>query len=152
MQVYMLKDVERIGMAGQILNVSDGHAMNFLIPRKLAVEVTAKNAEFYQQKKQKEQVSAAVVSSKLGMMAERIKSLHLNLKERVHDDGKLYGSVGADEIVQLLKEKDINVNKKQIEFDKSIKSVGEHKVTIKLNAKLKPQLTLKVEGSKEKTH
>jgi len=150
MQVYMLKDVERVGMTGQIKNVSDGYAMNFLIPHKMAVEVTAQNAEFYKQKKVKEQVEAAVISSKVAMMAERIKSIHLSLKERVHDDGKLYGAVSADQIVELLKAKEININKKQVEFDKSVKSIGEHKITIKLTSKLKPQLTLKVEASKEK--
>jgi len=150
MRVYILKDVEKVGMAGQIINVPDGYAMNFLIPRKLAVEVTDKNQGFFQAKKQKEQVSAAVLSSKVAMLAERIKSLHVTIKERVHDDGKLYGAINADEIVDLLKAKEISINKKQVEFIKSIKSVGEHKVTIKLSSKLQPQLTVKVEASKEK--
>lgn len=148
MKVYMIKDVEHVGMAGQIINVSDGYASNFLIPRKLAVVVTEKNLEFFKQKKQKEQVATEVLNSKVAMLAERIKSIHLAIKERVHDDGKLYGAIGADEIVALLKTKDITINKKQVEFDKSIKSVGEHKVTIKLSSKFKPQLTLKVEAAK----
>jgi len=150
MQVYMLKDVEKIGMAGQILNVSDGYAMNFLIPRKLATEITSDNAEFYKQKKHKEHVAVEVVNSKVAMLAERIKSLHVVIKERVHDDGKLYGSIGADEIVDLLKEKEITITKKQVEFEKSIKSIGDHKVIIKLSSKLKPQLTVKVEASAAK--
>ena len=83
------------------------------------------------------------------MVAERIKSMHVSIKERVHDDGKLYGAVSADEIVDLLKAKDISINRKQVEFDKSIKAIGEHKVTIRLSSKLKPQLTVKVEAAKE---
>jgi large subunit ribosomal protein L9 len=146
----MLKDVERVGMAGQTINVSDGYATNFLIPKNLAVEVTPANAAFYQQKKHREQVTVEVVNSKAAMLAERIKALHLLIRERVHDDGKLYGAVGAEEIVALLRQKDIVVNKKQVEFNKSIKSIGEHKVTIKLSSKLKPQLTLKVESSAAK--
>lgn len=146
MQVYMIKDVERVGMAGQIINVSDGYAKNFLIPHHLGVEITASNKAFYEQKKHKEKVVAEVVSSKVAMLAERIKSMHVLIKERVHDDGKLYGAISADEIVDLLKEKDIVINKKQVEFDKSVKAVGEHKVTIKLSSKLKPQLTVKVEA------
>jgi large subunit ribosomal protein L9 len=150
MQVYMLKDVERVGMVGQIISVSDGYAKNFLIPRKLAVEVTSDNKTFYEQKKQKEKVVAEVLNSKVAMLAERIKSLHVTIKERIHDDGKLYGALSAEEIVDLLKAKEIVINKKQVEFDKSIKSVGEHKVTIKLTSKLKPQLTVKVEASANK--
>ena len=147
MQVYMLKDVENVGMAGMVISVSDGYAANFLFPRKLAVEITEKNKAFYAQKKQKEVVAAEVLNSKVAMLAERIKSLHLSIKERVHD-GKLYGAIGADEVVELLKAKDIAVNRKQVEFEKSIKTVGEHKVTIRLSSKLKPQLTLKVEAQK----
>jgi large subunit ribosomal protein L9 len=150
MQVYMLKDVERVGMAGQIINVSDGYAANFLIPRHLAVEVTPANADFYKVKKHHEQVVTEVLNSKAAMLAERIKSLHLLIKERVHNDGKLYGAVSADEIVDLLREKDIVVNKKQVEFNKSVKTIGEHKVTIRLSSKLRPQLTLKVESSATK--
>lgn len=147
MLVYMTKDVERVGVAGQIINVSDGYAQNFLIPRKLAVQITADNEAFYKNKKQKAAVVAEVLNSKVAMLAERIKSLHVTVKERVHDDGKLYGAVGADEVVELLRAKDIVVNRKQIEFDKSIKSIGEHKVTVRLSTKLKPQMTIKVEAA-----
>lgn len=144
MNVYMLKDVENIGIAGQIVKVSDGYATNFLIPRKLAIKITDESLSFYKGKAVKQKVDFQVLSSKAAMLAERIKALHLTIKERTHDDGKLYGSVGADEIVELLKAKEIMVNKKQIEFEKSIRNIGEHKVTIKLSSKLKPQFTLKV--------
>lgn len=144
MKVYMLKDVENVGMSGQIVNVSDGYGQNFLVPRKLAMRVTEDNLAFFQEKQKSEKVSAEVIASKAGMLAERIKELRLVLKEKTHDDGKLYGSVNADQIVELLKEKEISINKKQIEFPKSIKEIGEHKVTVKLSSKLKPQLTLKV--------
>jgi large subunit ribosomal protein L9 len=150
MQVYLLKDLERIGMAGQVIKVADGYAQNYLIPRKLAVEVTKNNLKFLKQKKVKEKVASEVLKSKVAMLAERIKSLHISIKERVHDNGKLYGAVGADEIVDLLKAKDISINKKQVEFTKSVKTVGEHKVTIKLSSKFKPQLTLEVKPLNKK--
>lgn len=147
MKIVLLHDVENIGMAGQVLNVSDGYASNFLLPRKLAKKVTAKNEKFYAEKAAKVQVAAQVVASKMGMLAERIKNLNLTIKERQHDDGKLYGSISADDIVTALKAKDITVNKKQVVFPKSIRTVGEHKVAIKLSAKLQPQATVKVVGT-----
>ncbi len=146
MRVYMLKDVESAGMEGQIINVSDGYAVNFLIPRKLAIKITTQNATFFKGKMKKVEVTSKVLSSKVAMLAERIRNIHLTIKERSHDQGKLYGAVGADEIVDLLKEKGIAVNKKQIEFLKAIRSVGEHKVIIRLSSKLKPELILKVVG------
>ncbi len=144
MKVYMLKDVEKVGMNGQIITVSDGYAQNFLFPRKLAIRVTEENIAFFKEREIKEKVTAEVVSSKASMLAERIKHIQLVIKEKTHNDGKLYGSVSADEIVELLKAKEVAINKKQVEFPKAVKEVGEHKVTIKISSKLKPQLTLKV--------
>ncbi|MFH1831587.1 MAG: 50S ribosomal protein L9 [bacterium] len=144
MRVYMLKDVEKVGMAGHIIEVSDGYAKNFLFPKKLAVNAAGAHAASYEKRVVKEKIEKQVLNSKMDMLAERIKTLHITIKERSHDDGKLYGSVGADEVLVHLKEKDISVNKKQIEFDKAIRNVGEHKVTVKLSSKLKPQFTLKV--------
>ncbi len=147
MKVYLLKDVENVGMAGQVVKVSDGYASNFLLPRKLVVRVTAQNESAYQQKMVKADIQEQAVKNKIAMVAERLKNMHLKIKMRVHDDGKLYGSVNADTIIELLKEKEISVNKKQIEFVKTIRSLGEHKVTIKLSSKLQPQLTLEVVSS-----
>ena len=144
MNVYLLKDVEKVGLAGNIVKVSDGFAQNFLIARKLAVKVTEKNKTFYESKISKVRTDKKVLSSKVAMLAEHIKNLHLTIKEKVPDSGKLYGAVGADEIVEILKGKDIIVNRKQIEFNKAIKAVGEHKVTVRLSSKLKPEFILKV--------
>ena len=144
MNVYLLKDVENVGMAGQMIKVADGYATNFLIPRKLAARVTKGNEELLKSKVKKVVTDKKILSNKVAMLAERIKNLHLTIKEKIHDDGKLYGSVGADEVVELLKSKDISVNRKQVEFPKSIKKVGEHKVIIRLSSKFKPELILKV--------
>ena len=146
MRVYMLKDVENVGMSGQIVKVSDGYAANFLIPRKLAIKVTENNSEFLKQKEKKVDVDKKVLNSKIAMTAEKIRNMHLTIKEKTHDEGKLYGAVGADEVVELLKEKDIAINRKQVEFAKSIRTIGEHKVIIRLSSKLKPELIIKVVG------
>ncbi len=144
MRVYLLKDIENVGMAGALVNVSDGYAANYLFPHKLAVKVEKNQEQFYLNKAAKAVVAKEIISSKMGMLAERIKSMHLSLKKRVHDDGRLYGSVSADEIVDLLKTKEVVANRKQIVFGKSIKTTGEHAVGVKLNAKLIPEFTLKV--------
>lgn len=144
MRVYLLKDIENVGIAGTLVNVSDGYAVNYLFPHKLALKVEKNQEDFFKNKVLKAAVTKEVISSKLGMLAERIKSIHLSIKKRVHDDGKLYGAVSADEVVDLLKSKDVVANRKQIVFTKSIKATGEHAVGVKLNAKLVPEFTLKV--------
>ena len=144
MRIFLLQDVEKLGMAGQVVDVTDGYAQNFILPRKLGIKVTEADMNFYKQRTVKEKVTAEVLSSKVAMLAERIKDMHITIKERVHDDGKLYGAVGADEVVELLKAKEVIINRKQVEFAKAVKAIGEHKVVIKLSSKLKPELTLKV--------
>ena len=144
MKVFLKKDVEKIGLTGEIVKVGDGYARNYLIPRDMAVEITAKNEDFYT--KQIRQVSnrKEVVASKTSMLAENINSMKLTLKRKMHDDGKLYGSVGANEIVELLAQQGVNVVKSQILLDKAIKTKGSYKVTVKLTASLQPQVTLLV--------
>lgn len=144
MKVYMLKDVENVGMSGQVVTVSDGFASNYLFPRHLATKVDKEAEAFFSSKKQKERISSEVLNSKTAMLAERIKNITISIKEKTHDNGKLYGSIGADQIVELLKAKEVVINRKQVEFTKAIKEVGEYKVTIKLTSKLKPQVTLTV--------
>jgi large subunit ribosomal protein L9 len=144
MKVFLKKDVEKVGLAGEVVKVGDGYARNYLIPRGMGVEVTAKNEDFYT--KQIKQVSnrKEVIASKTSMLAENINSMKLTLKRKMHDDGKLYGSVGANEIVELLAEQGVNVGKSQIILEKTIKAKGSYKVTVKLTASLQPQVTLLV--------
>ena len=144
MKVYLLKDVEKLGLSGEVIKVKDGFADNYLIPRKLAVKITPANEAFYKQRERVVEHHKEVVASKTSMLAEKIKSLQVKLKVKTHDDGKLYGSVSPAEIVDLLGQKGISVSKNQVVFGKSIKSTGIFKVTIKLSSKLKPELTLKV--------
>ena len=144
MKVFLKKDVEKIGLVGEIVKVGDGYARNFLIPRGMAVEVTPKNEETLT--KQIRQVSnrKEVIASKTSMLAENITAMKLVLKRKMHDDGKLYGSVGAHEIVELLAAQGVAVGKSQIILDKTIKAKGSYKVTVKLTASLQPQVTLLV--------
>ena len=129
MKVYLLKDVEKIGIAGEVLKVKDGFASNYLIPRKLAVEITPQNEASYQSRIKLVEHRKDVVSSKTSMLAEKIAALKIIVKRKMHDDGKLYGAINASEIVDLLKEKGVSVSKNQVELDKSIKTKGAFEVT-----------------------
>lgn len=144
MNVYLLKDIEKVGLAGEIVKVSEGYAMNFIFPRKFGVEVTKGNEAFYKNKMKTVEHRKEVIESKTSMLAERIKALRISLKRKSHDDGKLYGAINSQEIVDALAEKGVSISKNQVDFGKSIKEKGEHKVTIKLSSKLQPQVTVVV--------
>jgi large subunit ribosomal protein L9 len=149
MKVFLLQDVENIGMAGQIVTVTDGYAANFLFPRKLAQKIVPGSESSFIQKIKKAEVNAQALSSKIAMLAEHLKKTKITIAKRVHDDGKLYGSVSADEIVDGLKTKGFTVNKKQVVFGKTIRTIGEHGVTIKLSSKLTPEIAVVVTAAKE---
>ncbi len=131
-------------MAGDVIKVSEGYGRNYILPRKLGVEITAANEATYVEKFKNVERKKDVVASQTSMLAERIKALQLTLKRKIHDDGKLYGAVSPLEIVDLLAEKGIKVSKSQIELSKAIKEKGTFEVTIILSSRLKPSLTLKV--------
>lgn len=144
MKVFLLKDIEKIGMAGEMIKTTEGYARNYLIPRKLAVEVTPENESSFKNRVKTIEHKKEVVATQTSMLAERIKSTELVIKRKMHDEGKLYGSIGASDIVDLLAQKGISVSKSQIDFDKSIKTKGIYTITVKLSSKLQPTLKLKV--------
>lgn len=144
MKVFLRKDVEKIGMAGEIIKVNDGFARNFLIPRQLGVEITPDNESFYKKQIKTVGQRKEVVASKTSMLAERVKHLALTIKRKMHDDGKLYGALNASEIVEALQGEGVAVSKSQVLFGKSIKSKGSYEITLKLTANLKPTFKVTV--------
>ena len=148
MRVYLLKDIEKIGIAGEIVKIKPGFANNYLIPKKLGVVVTPANEKFYTARVKNVEHRKEVIANKTSMLAEKIKQLTLTLKRKTHDDGRLYGAINGLEVAELLAKEGISVAKNQVEFGKSIKATGNYQVTIKLSSKLQPQLTLKVISEK----
>lgn len=144
MKVYLLKNVERIGMAGEILKVADGFGANYLIPNKLAIEITAQNEESFKNKTKKVEQRKEVIATQTSMLAEKINGTTVTIKRKLHDDGKLYGSLSAGEIADALAQKSISVSKSQIDLPKSIKSKGTYEVVIHLSSRLQPKVTIKV--------
>ncbi len=144
MKIFLKQDIPGVGMAGEVVKVKQGFANNYLVPRKLGVLVTRANAAFYATQTKTVEHRKEVIESETSMLAERIKSLTLKIKKKSHDDGKLYGAIGATEVVDALREKGIKISKSQVKFDKSIKEKGRFSVTIKLSSRLMPQVTVEV--------
>lgn len=143
MKVFLLKDVDKIGIEGEIIKVKEGFAINYLLPQKLAVVITDKNEANYLKKVKSIENRKEAISTKTSMLAEKIKALKLTIKRKMHED-KLYGSISPIEIVELLENEGVKVAKSQIEFDKVIKQQGNYEVTIKLSNQLQPKFALRV--------
>ena len=144
MKVYLKKDVEKVGLAGEIIKVKEGFAVNYLIPRGFAMAVTDANANFFKKRERTIENRKEVLSSQTSMLAEKINSMDLVLKKKMHDDGKLYGALSAADIVEKLADKGVSVGKNQVIFGKSIKSKGVYEVVIKLSSRLQPKVKVTV--------
>ena len=124
MKVYLLQDVKSKGKKGDIINVSDGYARNFLFPKKMAVEV---NAKILSEKKTKDESLAYHKEQELlaaNELAERLEGKFVELKAKSGADGRLFGSITAKEIANAVKVKyNVNIDKRKIEAPQ-IKTFG----------------------------
>lgn len=142
MKIVLLQDVKSLGKKGQTVNVSDGYARNFIIPKKLGEEATAANlAKLAGQKKYEEKVAAEQLAA-AKELAEKIEKIALKLAVKVGESGKVFGSVSGKEISEAAAEQfGIEIDKKKLVLDEPLKTVGEHIVAVKLHrdvtAKLK---------------
>src|SRR3989338_9552930 len=107
MKVFLLQNIEKVGIAGEILNVSEGYAQNFLFPRKLAMKVTDGNKEFFEKRAKTVEHRKEVVETETSMLSERIKDLSITLKKKIHDDNRLYAAINPSDIVEALAEQNV---------------------------------------------
>lgn len=132
MKVILRKDVETLGKVGDVISVKDGYARNFLIPRSIAFVATDSNVRALdEEKKQLAKKSEKEKKSSETLAAELEKTL-VTIKMKVGEDDKLFGSVTSQMIADALKEKNITLDKRQIELEDTLKSLGIFDVNIKL--------------------
>ncbi|MCL2421457.1 MAG: 50S ribosomal protein L9 [Defluviitaleaceae bacterium] len=145
MKVILLKDVKGSGKKGQIINVSDGHAKNFLIPRKLAAEATnAALKDWEVQKKTAEHKRQGEIGA-AQELAKKMEELTVKIPMKVGANGKLFGSVGSKEIAAATSSQTgIDVDRKKIVLDEPLKNIGVKKIPIKLYANITAQLSVEI--------
>lgn len=145
MKVILLQDVKSLGKKDQIVDVSDGYARNFVLPKKLGVEATPKNLNELKLKKAHEDKVAAELLAEAQALAEQMKEESVTLSIKVGEGGKTFGSVSSKEVAEAVKKQlGHDIDKKKIVLKEPIKSLGTHIVDIKLHTKVTAQLSVKV--------
>ena len=144
MKVILLEDVKGVGKKNQVINTADGHARNFLFPRKLAIEATKENMG----RLEKQQKNAADKHSKeveaAGRLAEKIKKASVKIPVKVGGGSKMFGSIGAKEVAEaLVSQASLEVDRRKIVMQ-PIKTLGEHTVTIKLHPDVQIQFSFEL--------
>lgn len=138
MKVILLEDVKSVGKKGELVEVSDGYARNFIFAKKLGVEATAKNLNDLKLKKAHEDKLAAQRLEEAKTFAADLTKVQVTLKIKAGEGGKLFGSISSKEIAQAAKDQlNLDIDKKKLVLPNPIKSVGTTLVPIKLH----PQVT-----------
>ena len=145
MKVILLQDVKSQGKKGDIINVSDGYARNFLLTKGLGVEATQKNLNDVKLKKANEEKVAAEELKKAEDTREKLKSVEVTVHIKAGADGKTFGSVSSKEIAEAVKEqKGMELDKKKIVVKDPIKALGDYVITVKLHPEVQGEFTLHV--------
>lgn len=132
MEVILKKDFITLGYEGDICKVKDGYARNYLIPRNIAVIKNLGNLKTLAQMQKSLEKKRAKRKMEAEILKGKIVDISVMIPVKVAENGKLYGSVSPQNIVDALKEKEIDINKKDVHMDKHIKELGEYEIEIKL--------------------
>ncbi|MBP7342778.1 MAG: 50S ribosomal protein L9 [Deltaproteobacteria bacterium] len=146
MKVILKQNVPSLGKAGDLVKVHDGYARNLLIPKGWAVEADDKNVKAFEAEKSNVLKRAQKEKSHAEDLAARLSRVTLTLVRKVGDQHKIFGSVTAKDIESALREKGFDIDRKMIIHDEQIKSLGEFKVRVKLQAGVETEFTLHVVG------
>lgn len=146
MKVILMEDVKGTGKKGEMVNVKDGYARNFLIPKGLAVEATAENINIMKAKKEAENIKKEKEKAKARELAEKLNSITVVIKTKAGENGKLFGSITSKDISDKLKsDYKIDIDKKKLNMPEPIKSLGTSVVEVKLYPEISAKLNVKVE-------
>lgn len=145
MKVILLQDVHGSGKKDQVIEVSDGYARNYLLPRKLAKEATSEALNSIQNAKAAEKHRDDVKKAEAEKIAREMKGKIVTVEARGGEGGRLYGSITGAEIAAALKAQHaITIDKKKIELDEAIRAAGEYTFTIRLAAGISTRMQLHV--------
>ncbi|NLK96750.1 50S ribosomal protein L9 [Defluviitalea saccharophila] len=145
MKVILTQDVKKHGKKGDIINVSDGYARNYLIPQGLGIEATKASLNDLNLKKKAEDKRKQEELNAANQLKDELKDKIVKVSVKAGEGGRLFGSVTAKEISAAAKKQyNLNLDKKKIQLDEPIRTLGNHMVPIKLHPQVTAELTVKV--------
>lgn len=148
MKVLLTEDVKKLGKKGEIVDVSDGYAKNFILPKKLGIEATKAVLNEWQIKKGSEENRKRKEEEQAKAQAAELNGKEVVIRTKTGEGGRLFGSITSKDVADVIeKQLQLKVDKKKIQVQDSIKGVGEYTIVVKLHAKASAELRLKVESN-----
>lgn len=149
MKIILLEDVKSLGKKGQIIEVSDGYARNFVLPKKLGLEASGKNLNDLKLQKANEERVANELLEAAQEFAKEMETKEVILSIKAGEGGKTFGSVSSKEIAAAAKEQcSMEIDKKKIQLSEPIRTIGVHEVMVKIHPKVTGKLKVKVQEEK----
>lgn len=149
MDVILREDVDKLGQRGQVVKVAAGYARNFLLPKKLAVAATESNKKIVAQERDAALRREAKDKASAEELAKLLGALKLTSVQKAGESDVLFGSVTAKDIADLLEKQGYQIDRKKIQLDAPIKTLGEHKIAIKLHREVTAEVSLSVNKEEE---
>ena len=144
MKIILLDDVTSLGRRGEVRDVADGYARNYLLPQKLALHATAANLKNLEGIKARQESRANKMKADAQAVAQTIEGLHFTQSRQASDEAKLFGSVGRADIAAFLSQNRVEVERRRIALDEPIKTLGEFSVPIRLHPDVTAELKVSV--------
>ncbi len=144
MEIILREDVEKLGSRGDVVKVAAGYARNFLLPRKLAVAATDANKKIVEQERQAHLRREAKAVGEAQELSKLLGSVTVTISRKAGENDQLFGSVTAADISDALAAEKYTIERRRIVLDEPIRTLGEHKVTVRLHREVPTEITVNV--------
>jgi large subunit ribosomal protein L9 len=144
MEVILREDIEKVGVRGQVVKVASGYARNYLLPKRLAVAATESNKKIVEQERQGHLRKEAKLQSEAQDLANLMAGLVLTISAKAGENDQLFGSVTAKDISDALEARNFTIDRRKVQLEEPIRSLGEHKVPVRLHRDVTTEVTVNV--------
>jgi large subunit ribosomal protein L9 len=144
MEIILREDVENLGSRGQLVKVAPGYARNFLLPKKLGVAATDSNRKIVEQERQAHLRKDAKLKSEAEDLAKLLGAVTVSIARKAGESDQLFGSVTAGDVADALAAQKYVIERRKIQMDEPIKTLGEHKVTVRTHKEVSVEITVNV--------
>jgi large subunit ribosomal protein L9 len=145
MEIILREDVDKVGARGAVVKVADGYARNFLLPKRLAVPATDANKKIVEQEREAYLRREAKLKGESQNLAKLMNDVRLTFHQRVGENNQLFGSITSKDIADALEAQKYHVERRKIQLDQPIRTLGEHQVTLRLHRDVSVPITVTVE-------
>ena len=146
MEVILREDLETLGARGAVIKVADGYARNYLLPKRLAVLATESNRKIVEQEREAYLRREAKAQADAVDLGKLLSNVTLTFRQRAGENDQLFGSVTAKDIADALEAQKLHIERRKIQLDEPIRTVGEHQVSVRLHREVETPIRVVVEA------